>query len=869
MGRNSESIRRRDLLRAAGVAAGALASHLPGSAQTPAGRSIAVVIDPADPILSSAPAAWAAAELERALTESGAAARRARRLQDVRAGEWCIQAASQKPASAEALSLSQLATGRVLARGGDARGVVYALLEMADRVRRLHLDAALRLDKPVNELPANPVRSVMRQFTSEPLDKKWFYDRDCWQQYLTMLAVNRFNRLNLTFGLGYDALTTVADSYFLFLYPFLLSVPGYNVRASNLPDVERDRNLEMLRWISEQTVLHGLDFQLGVWMHGYRLGSGSRAKYIVEGLTDATQAPYCRDALTALLKACPAISSVALRIHGESGVAEGSYDFWKTIFDGVARCGRKVEIDLHAKGIDAQMINNALATGMPVNVSPKYWAEHLGLPYHQAAIRELELPTAGQVGRGLMTLSEGQRVFTRYGYADLMRDDRRYTIRHRVFSGTQRLLAWGDPAWAASYARAFRFCGSTGADLMEPLTCMGRRGSTAVTTRCAYADASLEPRYDWQKFDVWYRVWGRALYNPDSVPPAATSDEKSLAPASRILPLITTAHLPSAACDAFWPELYWNHAIADTRARNPYGDSPAPRNFQNVSPLDPQLFSSIKEFAGELLKGERSGKYTPLEVADWLDTYAAAAAGGPFSAGVNRSVASRRVTLDIQILSGLAKFYSAKLRAGVLYAVFEETSDAAALNQALDRYRAARQEWANVAAIAKDVYQPNLGAGDRFSVQGHWSDRLALIDADIAAMEQKSSSAKIAAQARIGTAIAEAMVKPMRDAGTCRHQPSASFRKKEALAITVAVPDRKPAGVRLYYRHVNQAERWQSLDMSASKAGFRGAIPAEYTDSPYALQYYFEVREARSRAWLSPGLGPELDQQPYYVVQHA
>jgi len=27
-----------------------------------------------------------------------------------------------------------------------------------------------------------------------------------------------------------------------------------------------------------------------------------------------------------------------------------------------------------------------------VNVSPKSWAEHMGLPYHQAAIREIELP---------------------------------------------------------------------------------------------------------------------------------------------------------------------------------------------------------------------------------------------------------------------------------------------------------------------------------------------------------------------------------------------------------------------------------------------------------------------------------------------
>ena len=31
--------------------------------------------------------------------------------------------------------------------------------------------------------------------------------------------------------------------------------------------------------------------------------------------------------------------------------------------------------------IDQTMIANAESTGMPVNLSPKYWAEHRGMPY--------------------------------------------------------------------------------------------------------------------------------------------------------------------------------------------------------------------------------------------------------------------------------------------------------------------------------------------------------------------------------------------------------------------------------------------------------------------------------------------------------
>ena len=315
--------------------------------------------------------------------------------------------------------------------------------------------------------------------------------------------------------------------------------------------------------------------------------------------------------LAALLRACPAITGVTFRIHGESGVAEGSYPFWSAVFDGVKRSGRQVEIDMHAKGIDQGMIDLALATGMPVKVSPKFWAEHLGMPYHQADIRDQEVPKAGHRDSGLMALSAGSRSFTRYGYADLLREDRRFDILWRIWPGTQRLLLWADPVFAAGYARAFQFCGSSGVEIMEPLSFKGRRGSGVPpeglgSGRCAYADASLRPRWDWEKYLDTYRVWGRKLYNPD----AKVDVEPALAAASRILPIVTAAHLPSAANNNYWPEIYTNQSLVEP-SKTEYTDTPSPKTFGNTSPLDPQLFSRINDFADELLRGERSGKYSP------------------------------------------------------------------------------------------------------------------------------------------------------------------------------------------------------------------------------------------------------------------
>ncbi|MBZ5617223.1 MAG: twin-arginine translocation signal domain-containing protein [Acidobacteriia bacterium] len=892
---------RRDFLkRTAGTAAtGSLAL-----AQTAKGKTVSLVVDSSDSMAATAPAGWAAQELAQALTAAGIQVRRHERIDQAGASDFVILASARTFPSAPAIlksagvsapdvpeGLSLVPTtvsGKpaILAYGHDSRGLVYALLELSDRVRHAADPiAALSISKPVTERPANAVRSIQRLFVSDVEDKPWFYDREMWPHYLTMLAAQRFNRFNLSFGIGYDFLRQVTDAYFLFLYPFLLSVPGHNVRAVNLSDAERDRNLETLRFISEQTVARGLEFQLGIWMHGYQWAASPDANYTIDGLTAENHGPYCRDALAALLKACPAIGGVTFRIHGESGVAEGSYPFWKTVFDGIRLSGRKVEIDMHAKGLDQGMIDVALATGMPVKVSPKFWAEHMGMPYHQADIREQEMPK-GRTATGLMALSAGSRSFTRYGYADFLREDRRYSLIHRIWPGTQRLLLWGDPVMAAGYSRAFRFCGSDGVELMEPLSFKGRRGSGVAGGRCAYADAALQPRWDWEKYAYSYRVWGRAIYNPETDPDgwrrylrnrfeaAAASTEAALSHASRILPIVTTAHLPSAANNTYWPEIYTNQPMVDPRRKNPYTDTPSPKVFGNTSPLDPQLFSRINDFADELLQGERGGKYSPIEVAQWLEDLAAEAgkhlAQATTQAAGKSGPEFRRLAIDVDLQIGLGRFFAAKFRSGVLYAIHDRSGDRAALEEALKAYRGARNIWAQIADRAKSVYVPDIAVGELAWLKGHWLDRLPAIDDDIAQMELRLDSAKPASEPRVRAAILESLGRPKRDAAACSHQPPVRFRPKEPVELAVSLENgAKLTAAHLHYRHVNQAERFETAAMEPHGGEYRAVIPASYTGSPYPLQYYFELKQGPGKSWLHPGFAADLTNQPYFVVTAA
>ncbi len=894
---------RRAFLQISSLALGAFSRH--AAATETRNEIVSIIADPADPVASSPPCRWAVKEVARCLEQHAVRVGQFASLRQAPPNSLCIIASAPDrqpaaallktsgvslPANGESLALlpfSSRASHGVLACG-DVRGLMYALLEVADRVQHSE-DPVSVLEPPqaIVERPFNSIRSNGRIFCSDIQDKPWFYDREMWPAYFSMLATHRFNRFSLNLGIGYDFLDDVRDAYFLFAYPFFLAVPGYRVRAVKLPDDERDRNLEMLQFISAQAVAHGIDFQLGIWTHGYKWGPASQPNYTIDGLSSDNHAAYSRDALTALLKACPDISGVTLRTHGESGVREGSYSFWSTVFSGLEACGRKVRLDLHTKGLDQRLIEAALQTGMPVTLSPKYWAEHMGLPYQQASIRELEMPHEGGNEQGFFSLSSGSRSFTRYGYADFLREDRRYQVMFRIWPGSHRLLLWGDPSSAAAHARAFAFCGCNGVELFEPLSFKGRRGSGIPGSRCAYADTSLNPHWDWQKYLYTYRSWGRLMYNPDANPDtwmrylrkqfgaAAPAVEAALTSATPITNMITTAHSPSAANEAFNPEYYTNQSIIHPSKVSLYFDTPEPKVFGNVSPLDPQLFSTVNEFVGELLNKQRSARYSPLEVAQWLETAADSAVSHLRDADAQiadkNSPEFRRLALDAKIQIGIARFFAAKFRAAVLYDGYERSGDRAALEAAVRQYRTARDVWQDFAREATGVYLSDITFGPSPYQRGNWLDRLPAIDDDIADLQKRLQDAGSAAAPQSFLSVPDLTVPATRDSMHVQHTPARSFTPGQPLEIVAAVSGNIPRSlvIRLYYRRVNQAERYRSAEMQTSETRFHAVIPANYTSSNYPLQYYFELRRAPDSAWLFPGRGPNLQSQPYFVVRSA
>src|SRR5215472_846151 len=873
------------------AAASSLATAELANALT-ASNSIVLITDDSA-LLAEEPVQWALAELRRVCTEKGLlpSSASAKLTIVVAPPSSSLSASFGTLPAIKQVETTALIPGRyhnnpaILVTGIDARGLVYGLLELADRVQ-LSDDplSALHFTAPIVETTPNRVRSVARAFLSEIEDKSWFYDRAFWTRYLDTLAYSRFNRFNFALGFGYDFPRGVTGDYFHFPYPYLVELPAYSRVAVEPPLApgERQRNLETLQFIAAETVRRGLEFQLGIWTQAYQWTDSPKADHRITGLTPESHAAYCRDALSALLKACPQISGLTLRIHGESGIPEGSYPFWQTLFEAIPGAARTIEIDMHAKGLNQTMIDMAHKTGMPVKAGAKFWAEHLGLGYHQADIRATEYPREGVTGT--FAVSSGSRNFTRYGYGDFYGQRDEITLLYRVWPGTQRHLLWADPALAAGYGRAAHFCGAAGMEICEPLTFKGREGSGHPGGRNAYGDGMLAAFHpDADKFAIAYRVWGRALYNPEGSSDAyhrwfryqfgqgGAELMSALSYSSRILPLITTAWLPSASNHSFWPELYYPISILPPTGRPLYTDSPAPHNVSAISPLDPQLFSTIDQHAADLLDGTQNARYSPSEVITWLEGMVESSAKALKAARAAdnrraRLAAFRQVEEDVLILNGLGLYYANLFRAALCYTLYSRTGDPQAAETSIRAYRKARDGWSAMAKRAANIYKSDVSYGEIAIRRGHWLDRLPVIDQDLTALEHYFAVGSV--QGRPASVALTYLAKaPVRPSLAIEHVAPPSFHPGNNLPLAISVPESVTSAF-LWYRHVNHGERWLSAPMQSSGATYSATIPASYTGSPFPLQYYFELR-AGDAATLHPALNATLSNQPYFALMRS
>jgi len=584
-----------------------------------------------------------------------------------------------------------------LISGSDLRGLMYGLLEAAEQIRETG-----RLVAAAGK-PATPIRGIRYFLHNRDLESGWYYSREYWKDFFAMLARNRFNRFNLVFAHQTDYLAPP--------YPYWVAVDGFpQVRVPGLSTAERERNLEMLRYISQTAADHGIDFTLGIWEHNVQRWM----KPTVEGLTPENIGPYSYAALKKVLAECPAIRSVQLRTNEESGIPNNQQvEFYRDyIFRAIREAGRRVTLDLRAWLLAGKMLEAATAAGVPLRVSSKYWAEDLCRPYQPA------------------------ETFPNYSYMNLLEKPRPYDFFWEVWAlGSHRLLLWGDPDFVRRAVPTFTLSGSAGFEIDPPLAQKGfgnRPGNWGIFTEAEKHRAFW--RWEFERYWMFYLLWGRLSYDtktPERVwmselrrrfGEAAPDVLAAYQAASAVIGEIVAAHMADPNM-YIWPEI------------NPGGLLDA---YKDVKPSDWRFVASIPETVRNRLKGIASAKQTPQQTAEILRALAGK---------IEAAVAKVRTKIpeghrewqstepDFTVLALLARYHAHKQIAACETAWFDETGDAEALVTARREITAAIPVWEKLAEFTSGLYPEQMAFGP--DDIGHWKDKLPYVRHDLKLIEER------------------------------------------------------------------------------------------------------------------------------------
>lgn len=762
----------------------------------------------------------------------------------------------------------------LLISGTDSAGLMYNLLEMARRIAVQGIDALSNAEDLI-ESPQNKIRCVDRYLLGH-LDNEWFFSEEFWQYLLSRMARARFNRFCLI--IGFDTPWMAPP------YPYFVETPGYpGVHVKNFDTGMRAENLAALRLIGSLCHKYGMKFVFASWS---QRPSKNKEEQTVMGLPEdlAGLGEFCFRGLKTLIAAVPEIDIIQFRVNHESGVGTqvSAEAFWNRCADAVAELaaetGRTITLDLRAKGMTDGMVDHAFSLGLPVEVATKFWCEHAALPYHLSVLRTEELERL-----------DNFNFSRRYSYADMLKKPRYYDTIFRLWNyGSTNLFIWGDADYARRFSLACGLSGSAGFQINTPLSLKYNHEPWHREAWHTFAKEELRSgKWEDERYWMWYTAYGRLGYNPGTdasvwqdefrarFGEAGQTLEKALAAASKIIPLITTIHMPVHPSNTYWTEmstgysLFLENNIYKVKNIDPRIDV----TYGSTEPSDHGLFYGADEYAKDLNAGKFQGKYTPFQSAGWLEDLAETAE--TLGAGAENQVTDKKdpeylaVKVDISMLCDLARYHAEKLRAAVALALWRIRGDKSRLSDAALLLDKAIGWWEALAQKGKENYYPDLVFGSRGSLtrRGTWADLTPELLADRASLADLIKTNRVTAGTELSGCYREGEL-PVE-----RRQLTASFpetaRAGQAIPIKVRASgfNLDDAAPLLHYRHTDQTEGlFHTVEMKNRGSLWGEEIPADYVNAQWDIQVYVTVQGVSGACLMLPGVYHPQYPFPYHVV---
>ncbi len=749
--------------------------------------------------------------------------------------------------------------------GSDAVGLMYAALDTAERISWATAEEDMFAHVGnTSESPCLTGRSVSTYTMQRRLFEQRLYDESYWEQYFDMLAQSRINSYVIIFG--YENGGFMAP-----IYPYFFDVDKFpDVELYGITDEQQAKNTAALRRMIELAHERGIRVTAGIWDHIYRGGvqgggiagasdlAGKRTPHLVYGVTTENLAPYTKAALRKFLTVFPDIDGIQFRMHWESGLTrKETPGFWHDVLSMLKELQPKIQLDLRAKGLPDEVIDDAVAQGLSFRIGTKYWMEQLGMPFHPTHVNP-----QNQKDR-------------RHGYADLLKYPKRYEMHWRIWSGgTARFLLWGDPEYVRRFVRSARVYNGRSFEVNEMLATKMLGAPHDEEPFDLLTPAYRHYKYEFERYWHYYQVWGRVSYDPNVSselwerefarrfgPDAGPRVMETLHAASNILPRIVAA---SYNYRYFPTTRGWAEMMR-------MGDLP---EYAKGTGTDVEQFQSYTDAARGLLDGQSTAKRTPLQTSQWFTSVSrqiladvdAANARSPDLDGAAAREFHATMT-DLKILAYLARYHAARMKAAVWYNVYLQTKDRFALQRCVAGESQAIEQWKQIIESADDVYPETLKFGvHRVGFSWHWKEELTKLQEGLERLRELPSEDNLDTDVRQRILQREARSSAAPSFSINVDRVASATPGRDLTVTATAEGESGPVEMRLRYRHLTQFEDYAAVEMTLDPATgkYAGTIPGSFIVPEWDLMYFVEAVAKNGGGRMVPDLEQEM---PYVIVR--
>ncbi|MCU7550165.1 hypothetical protein OCK74_13660 [Chitinophagaceae bacterium LB-8] len=600
----------------------------------------------------------------------------------------------------EAFSI-QLEGKKIIIHGGDARGLIYGALSLAEDINN---GIRLQQIKPKSERPNLMFRGIKfdlpwdtyRHSYALDLHQETCKDLNYWKEFLDMMVENRFNALTLWN-----------------LHPYT-----YLIRPKNFPEASPFHEKEMKEWqhlfrsIFQMARERGIDtylvpFNIFVspeFSKAYHVAMDNlQHDYFVKGDTSEIIKRYTRECVAQVLQEYPDLTGFGLTLgEGMGGMTPQQREDWmeETIIEGMRMAKRKSKL-IHRIPFSSTSGSLGPTSIETEKLTRKRIEEQGALDFIEGPVwADLKYNWSHAHSTPKLVKVHGGKLYDTYFTPEpkeykiiwTARNEDFFCLRWSVPDFIRKHIATNNQSYVGGYL--------IGSETYIPAKDYFTRINTGV-----------DWKYAFQRQWLFYKLWGRLLYNP-STPDEVFSAEfikrygKQAASLLEANALAGTTPLRLASSfDFTWDFTLYSEgfmALDNTTRRAEYISID---RLINQPPTDPD-FISIKDYVAIITTGGTfdSNKITPLILASMLEKDCHKALELVKKINTSRNASLMYEVADVKAWSNLGLHFAEKLRGGVALQIYRVKGGEENKNNAVKHLKNALSFWDKVIDITRPLY---------------------------------------------------------------------------------------------------------------------------------------------------------------------